>query len=79
MLDEKMSKEHPSHGPRRDPLSPTQAVPGVDAGLVAAFLALSPEQRLQAHQNALCAILELRHGYQRQKFKPPTDRRPTAG
>ncbi len=40
---------------------------GVDKGLVAVFLRMSPEERLQANDNALRAILELRHAYRQQK------------
>ena len=36
---------------------------GVDKGLVAMFLRMSPEERLQANDNALRAILELRNAY----------------
>ena len=36
---------------------------GVDEGLVAMFLKMSPEERLMANDNALRAILELRHAY----------------
>jgi hypothetical protein len=40
---------------------------GVDKGLVAMFLNLSPEERLQANDNAVHTILELRNAYQQQK------------
>ena len=40
---------------------------GVDRGLVAMFLRLSPEERLRANDNALRTILELRDAYRRQK------------
>lgn len=40
---------------------------GVDKGLVAMFLRMSPEERLKANDNAVRAILELRNAYQRQK------------
>jgi len=40
---------------------------GVDKGLVAMFLRMSPEERLQANDNALRAILELRHAYGQRK------------
>jgi hypothetical protein len=36
---------------------------GADKGLVAMFLRMSPEERLQANDNALRTILELRHAY----------------
>jgi hypothetical protein len=44
---------------------------GVDRGLVAMFLKMSPEERLKANDNAIRGILELRNAYQRQK----TDKR----
>jgi hypothetical protein len=40
---------------------------GVDRGLVAMFLRMSPEERLRANDNALRTILELRDAYRRQK------------
>ena len=40
---------------------------GVDKGLVAMFLNLSPGERLQANDNAVHTILELRNAYQQQK------------
>ena len=40
---------------------------GVDKGLVAMFLRMSPEERMQANDYALRAILELRHAYRQQK------------
>lgn len=40
---------------------------GVDKGLVAMFLNLSPEERLQANDNAVHTILELRNAYKQQK------------
>jgi hypothetical protein len=40
---------------------------GVDKGLVAMFLRMSPEERLQANDNALRAIMELRHAYRQRK------------
>jgi len=39
----------------------------VDKGLVAMFLRMSPEERLQANDNALRTIMELRDAYRRQK------------
>ena len=45
----------------------TKNSPGVDKGLVAMFLRMSPEERLKANDNAVRAILELRNAYQRQK------------
>jgi hypothetical protein len=41
--------------------------PDVDRGLVAMFLRMSPEERLQANDNACRTILELRDAYRRQK------------
>jgi hypothetical protein len=41
--------------------------PSVDRGLVAMFLRMSPEERLQANDNAFRTILELRDAYRRQK------------
>ena len=41
--------------------------PRVDKGLVAMFLRMSPEERLRANDNAIRAILELRHAYRRQR------------
>ncbi|MFO7687053.1 MAG: hypothetical protein R6V60_13280 [Desulfobacterales bacterium] len=41
----------------------------VDKGLVAMFLRMSAEERLQANDNAFLAILELRDAYTRQKEK----------
>lgn len=40
---------------------------GVDKGLVALFLKMSPEERLRANENAARAVLELRNAYQRKK------------
>jgi hypothetical protein len=40
---------------------------GVDRGLVAMFLRMSPEERLRANDNAFRTILELRDAYRRQK------------
>jgi hypothetical protein len=40
---------------------------GVDRGLVAMFLKMSPEERLRANDNAVRAILELKNAYQQQK------------
>jgi len=39
----------------------------VDRGLVAMFSRMSPEERLQANDNAFRTILELRDAYRRQK------------
>ena len=43
--------------------------PGVDEGLVAMFLRMSPEERLLANDNALRTIVELRDAYKRRKAK----------
>ncbi len=40
---------------------------GVDKGLVAMFLKMSPEERLEANDNAFRTILELRDAYRRKK------------
>ena len=40
---------------------------GVDKGLVAMFLKMSPEERLRANDNAVRGILELRNAYQWKK------------
>ena len=40
---------------------------GVDKGLVAMFLKMSPEERLRTNDNAVRTILELRHAYQKRK------------
>jgi len=40
---------------------------GVDKGLVAMFLRMSPEERLLANDNAFRTILELRDAYRRRK------------
>jgi len=40
---------------------------GVDKGLVAMFLRMSPEERLLANDNAIRTILELRDAYRQQK------------
>lgn len=42
---------------------------GVDQSLVAMFLKMSPEERLQMNDNLVSTILELRNAYQQQKFK----------
>ena len=41
---------------------------GVDKGLVAMFLRMSPEARLRANDNALRTILELRHAYRQRRI-----------
>ena len=40
----------------------------VDKSLVAMFLKMSPEERLQMNDNSVSTILELRNAYQQQKF-----------
>jgi hypothetical protein len=40
---------------------------GVDKGLVAMFLRMSPEERLRANDDAFRTILELRDAYKQQK------------
>jgi hypothetical protein len=40
---------------------------GVDRGLVAMFLRMSPEERLRANDEAFRTILELRDAYRRKK------------
>ena len=40
---------------------------GVDKGLVAMFIRMSPEERLRANDNTFRAILELRDAYGRRK------------
>ena len=42
-------------------------VAGVDKGLVAMFLKMSPEERLRSNDNAVRAILELRNAFRNQK------------
>ncbi len=42
---------------------------GVDRGLIAMFLKMSPEERLRANDEALRTIQELRDAYRRQKAK----------
>ena len=49
----------------------------VDKGLVAMFLKMSPEERLQANDNAVRAILELRDAYQQQKINRNRPKRTT--
>jgi len=48
---------------------------GVDKGLVAMFLKMSPEERLRANDNALRAILELRHAYKQRRISKRKVRR----
>ncbi len=48
---------------------------GVEKGLVAMFLRMSPEERLQANDNALRTILELRHAYRQRRTNERKSRR----
>ena len=48
---------------------------GVDKGLIAMFLRMSPEERLQANDNALRTILELRHAYRQRRIAELKSRR----
>ncbi len=45
----------------------TENLSGVDEGLVAMFLKMSPEERLQANDNAVNTILELRHAFKKRR------------
>lgn len=45
----------------------TEDLSGVDKGLVAMFLKMSPEERLRSNDNAVRAILELRSAFRSQK------------
>ena len=40
---------------------------GVDKGLIAMFLRMSPEERLRANDDAFRTIMELRDGHRRKK------------
>lgn len=42
---------------------------GVDKGLVAMFIKMTPEERLKSNDNAVRTILELRNAYQQRKSK----------
>ena len=55
----------------------TGTSPGVDKGLVAMFLKMSPEERLQANDNAARTIQELRHAYKQQRNDRPGSKRST--
>ena len=48
---------------------------GVDKGLVAMFLRMSPEERLRANDNALRTILELRYAYRQRRTNERKSRR----
>ncbi|MBN2093251.1 hypothetical protein JW964_26745 [candidate division KSB1 bacterium] len=43
--------------------------PGVDKSLIAMFLKLTPEERLEMNDRMATTILELRNAYQQRKFK----------
>jgi hypothetical protein len=49
----------------------------VDKGLVAMFLKMSPEERLQANDNAVRTIQELRDAYKQQRNDRPGPKRST--
>ncbi|MFC1821978.1 hypothetical protein ACFL9T_04670 [Thermodesulfobacteriota bacterium] len=55
----------------------TENSKGVDKGLVAMFLKMSPEERLQANDNAVRTILELREAYKEQRNDRPGTKRNT--
>ena len=48
---------------------------GVDKGLVAMFVRMSPEERIQANDNALRTILELRLAYRQRPTNERKSRR----
>lgn len=48
---------------------------GVDKGLVAMFIKMSPEERLRANDKMFRAILELRDAYKRRKTNEPKSKR----
>ncbi len=50
---------------------------GVDKGLVAMYIKMSPEERLQANDNAIRAIQELRNAYREQNNDRTGPRRNT--
>jgi len=49
---------------------------GVDKGLVAMFIKMSPEERLRANDKMFRAILELRDAYKRRKTNEPKSKDP---
>lgn len=53
----------------------TQSKPSVDKSLVAMFIKMSPEERLCANDNAVRAILEMRHAYKQQQDTTPRPKR----
>jgi len=52
---------------------------GVDKGLVAMFLRISPEERLRANDKALRTILELRHACRQRKTNQRQSKRSSRG
>ncbi len=42
---------------------------GVDAGLVALFLKMTPEERVQSNDNAINTIMELRNAFEQRQFR----------
>ena len=46
----------------------TRNCSGIDKGLVAIFLKMSPEERLRSNDNAARTILELRDAYRKQRI-----------
>jgi hypothetical protein len=48
---------------------------GVDRGLVAMFLRMSPQERLRANDNALRTILELRYAFRQRRTKERRSKR----
>jgi len=46
----------------------TRICSGVDKGLVAMFLKMSPDERLRSNDNAARTILELRDAYRKQRI-----------
>lgn len=47
----------------------TKTTPGVDKGLVAMFLKMTPEERLKANDNAVRAIMELKNAYKQRAVR----------
>ena len=47
-----------------------------DQGLIAMFLKMTPEERMQANDNAIRAIIELRNALQRQNDADSRPERP---
>ena len=68
------SKEKGSHMVKQET---TENASGVDKGLVAMFLKMSPEERLQANDNAARTVKELRDGYKQQRNHRPGPERIT--